>query len=120
MRKYKCNDCGFEAWRPRKVPCFECGSINVEQSEQTREYDRVKNTAKAERRGTAKSEKLAQKALRAKIARRALGRVPTPDPFAGEVAQGVSWGHAWGGLDPLPAGDYPARFRRQSNSDHAA
>jgi hypothetical protein len=120
MRKYKCLDCQVEAWRPRNGPCFVCGGVNVEQSEQSREYDRMKNAAKAVRRGTARTVRKAEYEYRRKMSLRELGRGPTPDPFAGEAAQGVLWAHAWAGLDPLPAGDYPARFKQPSNSGHAA
>jgi len=40
------------------------------------------------------------------------GIAPTvADPFAGDVVFGVAWGHVWAGLDPLPCGGSPTRFR---------
>lgn len=52
-----------------------------------------------------------QKSHYERVRRAAKAMVQCSDPFAGEVAQGVPWAHSWAGLDPLPCGGIPERFK---------
>jgi len=79
---------------------------------------RKARSATPTRENERKAVKASQKrfdAHRVHVSRVVSGLAPAvADPFVGDVTWGVPWGHAWAGLDPLPCGGFPARFKQTS------
>lgn len=96
---YKCATCGLEAWYHAKAPCVSCGG-QVELTARSHAYNVARSKAQSERRGTSKAMKRAKTAARTTRSRFVLGLAQVP------------WDHVWAGLDPLPCGAYPERFRQ--------
>ena len=130
-RKRKCAllSCGKEFLPEHSAQrtCCPSHGREYEMQEQTRRRHarrtielakKQQRAAKDRERYSARAEERAKSAYRARMSLRAMGRGPVQDPFAGEAAQGVPWAHVWAGLDPLPAGDFPERFR--PTADRAA
>lgn len=87
------------------------------QAAQERRKTRLASVTREERRKAVKADQARWDSHRIHVGRVRAGLAPAvADPFVGDVAPGVPWGHVWAGLDPLPAGGFPARFRNRSGS----
>lgn len=102
---------------PDHTKLYELQEQRKRRAKSAHERRKVRSAAQTreKRRKAAKAEQARWDGRRVHLGRVRAGLAPVvADPFAGDVAHGVPWCHAWAGLDPLPAGGFPVRFKQNA------